>query len=645
MRRHGPGVTRATVCLAVWLAACAAVAGQQADEAITVCAVGDINMGTAFPSEEYLPPDGGRGLFAPVQDLLAGDIVFGNLEGPLADGGETTKCSSPRGCFAFRTPTGYVEHLQAAGFHVLSLANNHAMDFGKAGRASTIEALDAAGIAHSGPPGDVATLEVRGKSVALIAFAPYDHSHNLLEVEAAAALVRELDRRHDLILVSFHGGTEGSRATRVPDEMEHLGSEPRGHLIQFAHAVVDAGADLVLGHGPHVLRGMEVYRRRLIVYSLGNFCTYARFSLSGALGRAIVLRVRLDPDTGAFHGGRMDATVQTKPGGPRPDDTGRGIALVRKLSQQDFPFTRPRFGKQGRIQPPPGDGAGLLALATPDDRAAVAGLLAWLVRQGLPRAALLRWFGDRRAALLPEVIERFDRPAERMPYKKYRAIFVKKKVIEAGKRFMEEKKSLLDQVEKRFGVDRQALTGLIATETRFGTHRGEYATFNALATVSLKYQRRARWARRELEALLRVFGDDPLAVKGSYAGAVGLVQFMPTSIRSYGVDFDGDGRVDLDGWQDALASAANYLARHGWVHGEPIRRGKANYRALFRYNPSHHYARVIKELAERFGHPRPGRPPRQQDGRDRNEAPDEKKPAPASGGPPADEAGPDGATG
>jgi membrane-bound lytic murein transglycosylase B len=571
-------------------------------EPITVCAVGDINMGTAFPSEEYLPPDGGTGLFPPVQDLFSGDVIFGNLEGPLADEGKTEKCSSPRSCFAFRTPTSYVKHLKDAGFTVLSVANNHAMDFGEEGRKSTLKTLKEAGIAYSGPVGEAAQLEVKGKKIALVAFTTADHSYNLLDIEKATEVVSELDKTHDLVLVSFHGGSEGSRAAHVPDEMEYLGKEPRGHLIRFTHALVDAGADLVIGHGPHLLRGMEVYRRRLIAYSLGNFCTYARFNLSGALGRAVVLKAQLDADTGEFIGGRLHATLQEKPGGPKPDPSGQGIKLIGRLSREDFRFSAPSIGDDGRLLPPPGDTAGLFTLEDPQERKALKELLTKLVKAGLDQGKLQSWFGDKRAALIPEVIERFKRPAEKMPYEKYRAIFIKKDVLEGGKNFLEKQAKLLAAVEEKYQVDRQVLCGLIATETRFGVHRGKYLTFNALATLAMKYPRRSRWARGELQALLTVFDDDPLAVKGSYAGAVGLVQFMPTSIRNFGEDWDQDGRVDLDQWNDALASAANYLKKHGWKRGLPIRRGSANYRALHRYNPAHNYVRVIAELSKAFGY-------------------------------------------
>ncbi|MBW1807753.1 MAG: lytic murein transglycosylase [Deltaproteobacteria bacterium] len=569
---------------------------------LTITAVGDINMGTAFPSEDYLPPDGGSGLLSPIKHLLKGDIVFGNLEGPLADGGKTDKCSSGRGCYAFRTPTAYVKNLVEAGFTVMSIANNHGMDFGEAGRQSTLATLDKAGLAHSGPLGDIAELEIKGKKVALIAFTTADHSYNLLDIEQAVKVVKEQDKTHDLIIVSFHGGSEGSKATRVPDRMEYLGKEPRGHLRNFTHAVIEAGADLVLGHGPHVLRGMEVYQKRLIIYSLGNFCTYARFNLSGPLGIGLVLSVDLDLASGEFIGGKMHSTLQPMPGGALRDPKERGRNLIKKLSREDFRFNSPLFEKDGLLAAPPGDGAGLFTLKTPEERMRLTRLLTDFARAGFSETKLRTWFGDKRAELLPEVMKRFRRPAEKMPYAKYRAIFIKKDVLEAGKKFMREKKELLERVKQKHGVDIEALTGLIATETRFGTHKGKYLTFNALATVVFRYERRSRWGQKELEALLTVFKEDPFAVTGSYAGAVGLVQFMPTSIKAYAVDFNGDNRIDLDDWEDAVASAANYLKKHGWKLGEPIKRGKPNYKAIYRYNPAHNYVKVITELADTFGY-------------------------------------------
>ncbi len=592
-RRLGPAVV-----LVLLSGAGAAASG----ETLRVTAVGDVNLGSDFPSKDFLPPDGGGGLLAPVHPLLGGDVVFGNLEGPLLDGGETRKCQGGGNCYAFRTPTAYGAHLKAAGFSVMSLANNHALDFGEEGRASTVRVLDALGIAHSGAPGDLARLEVKGKRVVLVAFTSSEHSHNLLDIEGAARTVAELAAAHDLVLVSFHAGAEGRGAAHVPDGPEFLGREPRGHLVQFAHAVVDAGADLVIGHGPHLMRGLEQYRGRLIAYSLGNFCTYGRFNLQGPLGRAGVLQVELDLDTGAFVAGRLHATLQEKPGGARPDPLNQSIEEVRALGAADFPYSAPVLETDGTLRPGAGEGAGLFLAPSAEARARLRALLAALEGRGFQRDDLRRWFGDPRAALAPAVLEKFARPAEKtLSYPQYRKIFMQPERLEAGRRWLEEQRELLDAVEERHGVDRAALAGIIAAETKFGKHPLPFRAFDALATQALEMPRRAKWATGQLAALLRVFRDDPLRPMASYAGAVGLVQFIPSSIEKYGRDHDGDGRIDLEQWPDAVASAASYLGAHGWKKAQPITPGSANARAIWGYNPAGHYVKVVTELAEAFG--------------------------------------------
>jgi hypothetical protein len=314
-----------------------------ASESLTVVAVGDIMMGTAWP-EEILPPNDGAGVFDNVlESLRGGDIVFGNLEGPLADGGEGVKCGKkkwPKGskslCFEFRTPTRYVGHLESAGFNAMNIANNHSWDFGVEGIGSTLETLRGAGIQAVG--GDcVATFDVRGKSVAVAGFsysAPSQYSHPLQDIEAAMVLVSELKYEHDLVIVSFHGGAEGKEALRIPGGDEIFAGENRGDVVEFARTVIDAGADLVLGHGPHVPRAMEVYDGKLVVYSLGNFLAYGRFNLQGASGTSFVLRVRLDPETGDFEGGAIEPVVLLDGGIPFADPGGKSIALVRELTAE-----------------------------------------------------------------------------------------------------------------------------------------------------------------------------------------------------------------------------------------------------------------------------------------------------------------------
>lgn len=311
-------------------------------------AVGDVMLGTDFPKGK-LPPNDGRDMLTAVQDMLAdADLTFVNLEGPLCDGGSTNKCGASGNCYAFRSPTRYGDYLAQAGVDLASTANNHAGDFGESCRLETESTLDALGIAYSGRPGTIASVESNGLKVAMLGFHSSKSCHYINDHETAAELVRALDATHDIVIVSFHGGAEGSKALHVPDHMETFYGEQRGHLRKFTHVVVDAGADLVLGHGPHVPRAMEVYNDRLIAYSLGNFATYGRFNLSGYLGVGLVLEVELDSQ-GRFVGGQILPTKQVGEGVPEPDPDHKATDLIRKLSREDFPSSGVVVAQDGSL--------------------------------------------------------------------------------------------------------------------------------------------------------------------------------------------------------------------------------------------------------------------------------------------------------
>lgn len=314
-------------------------------------AVGDIMMGSDFPDTSTLPPDDGATLLDEVQEMLAdADLTFGNLEGPLCDGGTTAKCSPGSNCYAFRTPTRYGAYLQQAGFDVLSTANNHAADFGDFCRDATEATLDGLDIAHSGRPGSIASVDVDGARVGVVAFHTSPTSNYLLDTDTAVALVTAASANHDYVVVSFHGGAEGSKALHVPDAMEIFYGEKRGHLRAFAAAVVEAGADVVLGHGPHVPRGMQIIDGRLVAYSLGNFATYGRFSLKGFQGTSLILEVTLDHE-GNFVRGNVLPVKLIGEGVPVPDPDNTAIDLLRTLSDEDFGDRAPLIAKDGSFAP------------------------------------------------------------------------------------------------------------------------------------------------------------------------------------------------------------------------------------------------------------------------------------------------------
>jgi hypothetical protein len=341
--------------------------------------VGDINLGTAT-LPDGVPPDSGRGLLDAAKPALAGDLVVGNFEGVLADTGTSEKCARLRaadrparrrrahrpqladtaevrvGCYAFRTPTALAPRLVDAGFTHLNLANNHANDYGPAGRASTERILDSLGLRLYGPLGRIAIDTVRrGDSVAtvgLIGFATYPFAYDLLDIARSTEVVDSIRPLVDLLIVTFHGGAEGVRALRVPETAESLGREPRGDLRRWTRAVIDAGADAVVGHGPHVLRGIEFYRGHPIVYSLGNFLTYRGFNLEGPLGVTGVLQLEFAPDRRLLRA-RLVPMTQAPREGPAPDPAGAALDLVRRLSVEDFGADAPSIAPGGEITPSP----------------------------------------------------------------------------------------------------------------------------------------------------------------------------------------------------------------------------------------------------------------------------------------------------
>lgn len=320
-------------------------------EPLTIAAVGDIMLGSTSINDTFLPPNDGADILREVTPILsAADIAFGNLEGPLLEGGVTEKCppDSTR-CFAFRSPTRYGKLLKNAGFDVLSLANNHAADFGDDGRRSTRKVLDELGIKHAGSDKErfaMTVVEAKGRRVAFIGFAHNGITPNVNDLTFARALVEQANKKADLVVVSFHGGAEGAGAQRVPQRTEMFGTEKRGNLPLFARTVIDAGADLVLGHGPHVLRGMEIYKDRLIVYSMGNFATYGMFRLQMETALTAVFEITLAAD-GKFLSGKLHAGEQLGRGGPTLDKTGKAIRKVRELSVMDFGKNAPKIADDG----------------------------------------------------------------------------------------------------------------------------------------------------------------------------------------------------------------------------------------------------------------------------------------------------------
>ncbi|MDC1517052.1 CapA family protein [Cyclobacteriaceae bacterium] len=317
----------------------------------SLTAVGDLMMGTNFPSESYLPPDSGHALWAEAGPILrSSQVTFGNLEGViLSKGGEMKECQNPKNCYLFRTPDDLSFHFKNNGFNLLSTANNHANDFGETGRQNTQKVLDSLGIGHAGSIEKAYhLLYLEGLTIGFAAFAPNKGTQLIAEIDEALRLVKILDSLSDVIVISFHGGAEGAQHQHVTRETEFYYGEDRGNVYDFSHSLIDAGADVLIGHGPHVVRGIEVYKDRIIAYSLGNFLTYGRFNLKGLNALSPLLDLSIGYD-GRFISGKIHSYLQTYDVGPRIDEENKAALQIRKLSEIDFPKNPISIDDFGRI--------------------------------------------------------------------------------------------------------------------------------------------------------------------------------------------------------------------------------------------------------------------------------------------------------
>lgn len=320
-------------------------------DTVSIIGVGDIMLGTNFPETWYLPPDEGKELLKEVTPVLQNaDVTFGNLEGVILNkGGDPKYCKDPKVCYIFRSPEYMVQRLKEAGFDVMSTANNHAGDFGDPGRLNTMKTLDSLGIEHAGLlTRPFTTFEMEGMKYGFAAFAPNTGTVSIHDLSNAGKIVAHLDSISDIVIVSFHGGAEGSKYQHVTRESEYFYGENRGNVYEFAHHVIDAGADVVFGHGPHVTRAVEVYNERFISYSLGNFATYARFNLRGDNGLAPIIKVFTDSE-GKFLYAEVTSVIQHAPGGPTIDPEKQVIRRLQQLTEKDFPEVKIKIDDSGII--------------------------------------------------------------------------------------------------------------------------------------------------------------------------------------------------------------------------------------------------------------------------------------------------------
>jgi hypothetical protein len=339
----------------------------EAAHEVRICAGGDVLLGNnldttwAVRASSRLGvrvpsvPDADR-LLEPLRPLVAdADIVLVNIEGAVGEGAATPKCR-PRAqnCYAFRQPAATGEALRSlnvtAAF-IGNVANNHAMDAGALGFEATQQNLSQAGVYVTGAD-TLATVvpTANGDTIAFLGFSTAQAGPDPRDLPAVRRHVERAAARYARVVVTMHMGAEGVGAQRTVDATERYLGEDRGNPVAFARAAVDAGASVVFGHGPLVMRAVEWYRGGLILYSLGNLLTYGPFSLAEPLNRGGIACVVLASD-GQVRGAALRATWQRPPGIVEPDPTGRAAWLVDSLGQIDFPASAPRLLGEALILP------------------------------------------------------------------------------------------------------------------------------------------------------------------------------------------------------------------------------------------------------------------------------------------------------
>ncbi|NUO65022.1 MAG: hypothetical protein HOQ26_16215 [Gemmatimonadaceae bacterium] len=332
---------------------------------IRVCAGGDVTLGTNLdtswtklvarrlkkPVAALPSPDS---LVAPLRTLFAGaDIALLNVEGAIGEGDPPiAKCAkSASGCYALRMPPSAAHAVRRVSDRVVvaNLANNHARDAGPDGLRETVRRLTDAGVLVTGVDTLPTLVETaRGDTLAILGFATSGAPNDLRDLESVRRHVARAVAGNRRVIVTMHLGAEGAKAQRTLDSTERYLDVTRGNPVAFADAAAGAGADLVIGHGPHVLRAVEWRGRSLVLYSLGNLVTYGPFSHREPMRRGAVACATVD-GRGAVSAARLYPTVQRAPGTVRTDRSRRALTLVDSLSKLDFPKSGARVLKDGRL--------------------------------------------------------------------------------------------------------------------------------------------------------------------------------------------------------------------------------------------------------------------------------------------------------
>ena len=337
--------------------------GAPVSRSVRVCSGGDVAMGTnldtrwavgrVFQGRPVRAIPDPTTLIPPLVPIFAAaDVALLNVEGAIGSGSAPTKCSGRSNlCFAIRQPPGTEQALRAIAPRatvVGNIANNHARDAGPAGFAETRRRLTEAGVLVTGADSIATPVPVGpGDTIGVLGFSSGNHP-SVLDLAAVRRYVERAAAQYGRVIVTMHIGAEGAKARRTPDRLEMFAGERRGNSVAFARVASEAGASMVIGHGPHVLRGIEWVGRTLVAHSLGNLLTYGAFTMSGYNGRAAVLCGTLEAD-GSVTGVVAHPTKQVPPGIVSADPDSLALGDLRELSGLDFPRTGAVIGADGSV--------------------------------------------------------------------------------------------------------------------------------------------------------------------------------------------------------------------------------------------------------------------------------------------------------
>ncbi len=269
------------------------------------------------------------------------DLMMGNLEGTFAHAGRISKCAGTDdlSCYAFQGDSSFADTLKASGFDFVSLINNHALDYGTAGLKDTEAELDRVGLAYIAPDKTTTSITVKGVRVGIMGLSNDMPSAPITDYAYIVRTVQSLKKNNDIVIVIFHGGAEGSTQTTVPGVNEYVGTEDRGNVLAVAYTAINAGADLILGDGPHVLRKVQWYHGKPIAYSLGNFVGgKGGLSATGTLGLGGIFTANFadDPSTASTQiipkTTGFTSVLLSKDGTPALDPTDQAKKLLDLLS-------------------------------------------------------------------------------------------------------------------------------------------------------------------------------------------------------------------------------------------------------------------------------------------------------------------------